>query len=72
MRNINYYCDRCGKQKYGHPRTVICMNDKEIRDVGWVQIQSATGYIKNLDLCEDCLKEFKDWFEWFRSNDENS
>lgn len=63
MKNIEYYCDRCGKLKEGHPVTVISVGDKEIRDVGWIQLHSATGFIKDLDLCEDCLNSFKGWFE---------
>ncbi len=63
MKNIEYYCDRCGKLKEGHPKTIININNKEIRDVGWIQLRSATGFIKNLDLCDECLLEFVKWFK---------
>lgn len=71
MKAIKYYCDRCGNLKEGHPKTTILVGDKDVRDVGWVQIWSATGFTKDLDLCEDCLNSFKSWFDcknWFKEN----
>ena len=62
MKRITYICNRCGKEKVGHPCVDIPLGERVINDVGWVRIQSKTGFKRDLDLCEDCLKSFAGWF----------
>lgn len=63
MKKTIYTCDRCGKDKIGHIGVDVTLHngDEPIREVGWITLQSKTGYQKSLDLCEDCMKELAGW-----------
>lgn len=63
MVQKNYICDRCGKEKVGHPDiTMVLRNGDEIRHVGWLKIMCKTGFVRSIDLCESCLNEFNSWY----------
>lgn len=63
MKSTTYICDRCGKEKTKHTnRNLILSNHEVIRDVGWITLNSRSKYKRTLDLCEDCMGEFANWF----------
>lgn len=63
MLQKNYICDRCGREKIGHSGITIQMrNGDEIREISWLSLRCRTGFVRNIDLCEDCLNKFKEWY----------
>lgn len=60
-KKTTYLCDRCGGIKNGHITESFIVGDNPIHDVGWISLKSKTGYIRDIDLCEKCLKELSDW-----------
>ena len=50
MVNRQYICDRCGKER------------NRTRDIGWIAAKSKSGFEMDLDLCEDCMNSFVNWF----------
>lgn len=63
MKTSFYYCDRCGGVKKKTDKIGIHVARKNISDIRWLQIRSGTGYKRDLDLCQNCLDEFKRWIE---------
>lgn len=62
MKETKYICDRCGKMKDKHVRINFPIKDKIIEDISWITLRSGTGYKRNIDLCDDCIKSFVNWF----------
>lgn len=56
-----YLCDRCGKEREKVNRPEIRIGKKTVNNVCCLTAKSATGYQRDIDLCEDCLKEFESW-----------
>lgn len=64
MRNLICTCDRCGKEKKSENLVNLRIPErKTVEKVSRVSLCCATGYKFNLDLCDDCLASFRDWFE---------
>lgn len=63
MKRTNYFCDRCGGEKRGHPSIDITIRDgTEIREIGWITFNCKTSYKHSIDLCENCLTDLRDWY----------
>lgn len=67
MKQTTYICDRCGKEKVKNEETAneVTFNVQKIKvdHAAWIAIHSKTGYKMNLDLCQECLESFRDWFK---------
>lgn len=54
-------CERCGKERPKHIKVDISVDGYIYRDIGWVALRCGSGYERDIDLCEDCMKEFANW-----------
>lgn len=62
MTERGYLCDRCGAPKEGHNGQTFHIGDTPIREIGWVTLRSKTGYKRDIDLCDKCMKDLAAWF----------
>jgi len=64
MIKVIYKCDRCGKEREVDNREYL-KGDFEKFKVGYTHFNGTHGgYQSNtIDVCEDCLAEFKKWME---------
>lgn len=66
MKQSVYICDRCGKKKVKTKdiSNEVTFNVRKIivDHAAWISVHSKTGYEINIDLCQECLESFRDWF----------
>lgn len=56
-------CERCGKERPKHVKVDISIDDYICRDAGWIALRCGSGYERDIDLCEECMKEFAKWLD---------
>ena len=62
----NHVCERCGGIRPAHTKTNFHINGREFRDIGWIRLCAGSGYERDIDLCENCMKELAEWMEELR------
>lgn len=52
-------CERCGNPRPEHSK--ITFDKIGARDIGWITLRAGSGYQRDVDLCERCLLELRNW-----------
>lgn len=59
----NQPCERCGRERNGHTKTDFSVNGRVSKDIGWIRLCAGSGYERDIDLCEDCMRKLSNWLE---------
>lgn len=62
MRKTSLVCDRCGGEKVKGFSVNFDTPNGVLRDIAWVTLRAGSGFQRDLDLCENCMKDLVDWF----------